>query len=64
VTATTAALEPAPWDYTFTTPYAGATARAPLGAGLPAMPDASSFYAHPALDLASGSVQLRKPLCK
>ena len=53
-----------PWDYTFTTTYAGNTAIAALGSGLPTQLDNRSFYARPATDLASGNARLRKPLCK
>ena len=55
---------PAEWDYTFTTNYPGATAVAALGQGMPAQPDGASFYSRPAVDLARGQAQLRRPLCK
>ncbi|KAH8053463.1 hypothetical protein JL720_14670 [Aureococcus anophagefferens] len=35
---------PAEWDWTFTTPYRGATAVADFGDGVPAEPDGASFY--------------------
>ena len=52
------------WDYTFTTPYAGATAVAPLGAGVPARPNDSSVVKRSAVNLATGKARLRSPLCK
>ncbi|KAH8044761.1 hypothetical protein JL722_14546 [Aureococcus anophagefferens] len=38
------AAAPAEWDWTFTTPYRGATAVADFGDGVPAEPDGASFY--------------------
>ena len=52
------------WDYTFTTPYAGATVVAPLGAGVPARPNDSSVVKRSAVNLATGKARLRSPLCK
>ena len=48
------------WEYTFTTAYPGATTVTPVGT----QPDGTSIYPRPAVDLASGQAQLRKPLCK
>ena len=48
------------WEYTFTTAYPGATTIAPVCT----QPDGTSIYPRPAVDLASGQAQLRKPLCK
>ena len=58
----------AAWEYTFTTTYPGATTmlppRAPAAMHLPPQPDQTSFYSRPAVDLASGTAKLRRPLCK
>jgi len=55
------------WDYTFTNTYPGSVtmlprgSRGPIG---PSRPDSSSFIGRAAVDLATGTAQLRKPLCK
>ena len=56
--------EPPTWDYTFTTPYAGSIAVAPLASGMPDGPDGCSPHSRPATNLATGKATLRKPLCK
>ena len=48
------------WEYTFTTAYPGAMTVEPVGT----QPDGTSIYSRPAVNLASGKAQLRKPLCK
>eukprot|EP00941_MAST-03F_sp_MAST-3F-sp1_P003301 g3301.t1 len=57
---------PCPWDYTFTTPYAGSTTffRKEGAKIVPPQPDGKSVYSRPSIDLASGPAKLRKPLCK
>jgi len=58
---------PAEWDWTFTSPYRGATAVAALGEDCPAAPDGASFYGGgggAGEDAARGPAALRRPTCK
>jgi hypothetical protein len=57
-------LQRVDYDYTFTTPYMGTTDVAPRDVFGPAQLDSSSFLGRKAVDLARGSAQLRRPLCK
>ena len=59
------AAAPAEWDWTFTTPYRGATAVADFGDGVPAEPDGASFYdGGDGGGAAAGPAALRRPTCK
>ena len=59
------AAAPAEWDWTFTTPYRGATAVADFGDGVPAEPDGASFYdGGDGGGGAAGPAALRRPTCK
>ena len=53
------------FDYTFTNHYAGSVdVSSSPGAQLPRGPDMSSVVCRKALDVATGTARLRKPLCK
>lgn len=60
-------FDAADWDYTFTSAYPGSVtvlprgSRGPIG---PSRPDSSSFIGRVAVDVTSGTAQLRKPICK